>query len=97
MSFVGFSAFEADAPKEATTRRAYGGRDAALALACKQCGKKDGTTRLKGLQGLRERVACEDVGGEELALVAAWWSEAAAIRLVFFDDDARVRDRAGKG
>ena len=56
---------------------------------CKQCGKRDATTRLKGLRALADRAkTVEDKA--ELAAVAAWWADAKAVEaLGFRDDDAR--------
>ena len=96
MSFVGFAAFEAEDATlaAATTRRAFAGKDDALSRACKSCGKKDATTRLRGLASLAERASSVDA--RELALVAAWWAESGVARSALGDDDARVREAAAK-
>ena len=96
MSFVGFAAFEAEDATlaAATTRRAFAGKDDELCRACKSCGKKDATTRLRGLASLAERASSVDA--RELALVAAWWAESGVARSALGDDDARVREAAAK-
>ena len=93
MSFVGFAAFEAPSPDKATvvTRKGFAGADRELERACKQCGKKDASTKLKGLEALVARVS--DVDANEVRAVAHWLKDARVVELLGFkDDDARVRD-----
>ena len=92
MSFVGFAAFEAPSPDKAAvvTRKGFAGADRELERACKQCGKKDAATKLKGLEALVARVA--DVDANEVRAVAHWLQDARVVELLGFkDDDARVR------
>ena len=91
MSFVGFAAFEAPSPdKQVVTRKGFAGKDRDLERACKQCGKKDAATKLKGLGALVERVS--DVDANEVRAVAHWLRDARVVELLGFkDDDARVR------
>jgi len=94
MSFVGFGAFEAsDAPKPVVTRKGFAGADCELERACKQCGKKDASTKLKGLSALAERI--QNVDANETRAVASWFADARVIELLGFrDTDARVRQAA---
>ena len=91
MSFVGFAAFEAPSPdKQVVTRKGFAGKDRELERACKQCGKKDASTKLKGLEALVARVS--DVDANEVRAVARWLRDARVVELLGFkDDDARVR------
>ena len=92
MSFVGFAAFEAPSPDKAAvvTRKGFAGADRELERACKQCGKKDASTKLKGLEALVARVP--DVDANEVRAVAHWLRDARVVELLGFkDDDARVR------
>ena len=91
MSFVGFAAFEAPSPdKQVVTRKGFAGKDRDLERACKQCGKKDASTKLKGLEALVARVS--DVDANEVRAVAHWLRDARVVELLGFrDDDARVR------
>ena len=91
MSFVGFAAFEAPSPdKQVVTRKGFAGADRELERACKQCGKKDASTKLKGLEALVARVS--DVDANEVRAVAHWLRDARVVELLGFkDDDARVR------
>ena len=92
MSFVGFAAFEAPSPDKAAvvTRKGFAGKDRELERACKQCGKKDASTKLKGLEALVARVS--DVDANEVRAVAHWLQDARVVELLGFkDDDARVR------
>ena len=91
MSFVGFAAFEAPSPdKQVVTRKGFAGADRELERACKQCGKKDASTKLKGLDALVARVS--DVDANEVRAVAHWLRDARVVELLGFkDDDARVR------
>ena len=92
MSFVGFAAFEAPSPDKAAvvTRKGFAGADRELERACKQCGKKDASTKLKGLEALVARVS--DVDANEVRAVAHWLRDARVVELLGFkDDDARVR------
>ena len=92
MSFVGFAAFEAPSPDKAAvvTRKGFAGKDRELERACKQCGKKDASTKLKGLEALVARVS--DVDANEVRAVAHWLKDARVVELLGFkDDDARVR------
>ena len=92
MSFVGFAAFEAPSPDKAAvvTRKGFAGADRELERACKQCGKKDASTKLKGLEALVARVS--DVDANEVRAVAHWLKDARVVELLGFkDDDARVR------
>ena len=91
MSFVGFAAFEAPSPdKQVVTRKGFAGNDRDLERACKQCGKKDASTKLKGLEALVARVS--DVDANEVRAVAQWLRDARVVELLGFkDDDARVR------
>ena len=91
MSFVGFAAFEAPSPdKQVVTRKGFAGTDRDLERACKQCGKKDASTKLKGLEALVARVS--DVDANEVRAVAHWLRDARVVELLGFkDDDARVR------
>ena len=92
MSFVGFAAFEAPSPDKATvvTRKGFAGADRELERACKQCGKKDASTKLKGLDALIKRIS--DVDATEVRAVAHWLRDARVVELLGFkDDDARVR------
>ena len=91
MSFVGFAAFEAPSPdKQVVTRKGFAGKDRELERACKQCGKKDASTKLKGLEALVARVS--DVDANEVRAVAHWLRDARVVELLGFkDDDARVR------
>ena len=102
MSFVGFAAFEAPSPDKAAvvTRKGFAGADRELERACKQCGKKDASTKLKGLEALVARIS--DVDANEVRAVARWLADA---RVVIFKTeqfhDARVsqpmRDRSHFG
>ena len=75
MSFVGFAAFEAPSPdKQVVTRKGFAGKDRELERACKQCGKKDASTKLKGLEALVARVS--DVDANEVRAVAHWLRDA---------------------
>ena len=92
MSFVGFAAFEAPSPDKAAvvTRKGFAGKDRDLERACKQCGKKDASTKLKGLEALVARVSAVDA--TEVRAVAHWLRDARVVELLGFkDDDARVR------
>ena len=91
MSFVGFAAFEAPSPdKQVVTRKGFAGTDRDLERACKQCGKKDASTKLKGLEALVARVS--EVDANEVRAVAHWLRDARVVELLGFrDDDARVR------
>ena len=92
MSFVGFAAFEAPSPDKAAvvTRKGFAGNDRELERACKQCGKKDAATKLKGLDALVARIS--DVDANEVRAVAHWLKDARVVELLGFkDDDARVR------
>ena len=91
MSFVGFAAFEAPSPdKQVVTRKGFAGKDRELERACKQCGKKDASTKLKGLDALIKRIS--DVDATEVRAVAHWLRDARVVELLGFkDDDARVR------
>ena len=91
MSFVGFAAFEAPSPdKQVVTRKGFAGKDRELERACKQCGKKDASTKLKGLEALVARIS--DVDATEVRAVAHWLRDARVVELLGFkDDDARVR------
>jgi len=91
MSFVGFAAFEAPSPdKQVVTRKGFAGKDRDLERACKQCGKKDASTKLKGLDALVERIS--EVDANEVRAVAHWLRDARVVELLGFkDDDARVR------
>ena len=92
MSFVGFAAFEAPSPDKAAvvTRKGFAGADRELERACKQCGKKDASTKLKGLEALVARIS--DVDANEVRAVAHWLKDARVVELLGFkDDDARVR------
>ena len=91
MSFVGFAAFEAPSPdKQVVTRKGFAGNDRDLERACKQCGKKDASTKLKGLEALVARIS--EVDANEVRAVAHWLRDARVVELLGFkDDDARVR------
>ena len=91
MSFVGFAAFEAPSPdKQVVTRKGFAGKDRELERACKQCGKKDASTKLKGLEALVARI--DQVDANEVRAVAHWLRDARVVELLGFkDDDARVR------
>ena len=91
MSFVGFAAFEAPSPdKQVVTRKGFAGADRELERACKQCGKKDASTKLKGLEALVARIS--EVDANEVRAVAHWLRDARVVELLGFkDDDARVR------
>ena len=91
MSFVGFAAFEAPSPDtQVVTRKGFAGKDRDLERACKQCGKKDASTKLKGLEALVARVSAVDA--TEVRAVAQWLRDARVVELLGFkDDDARVR------
>ena len=77
MSFVGFAAFEAPSPdKQVVTREGLRRKGRELERACKQCGKKDASTKLKGLEALVARVS--DVDATEVRAVAQWLRDARA-------------------
>ena len=90
MAFVGFSSFEGSGNGSPHQEAKVRLEDGELSLAAKMCGKRDPTTKLKGLAALKKRTS----ELEELRSLGPWWE--ANIEKFGADAEWRIRVAAAE-